>query len=358
MLKLLDRYIIKKFLTSFFFVVLVILSVVVVIDLTEKNHKYLQAGLSVKEIYGYYLNFIPYIANMVAPLMLFIATVYVTAQLARHTEIVAILSGGVSFNRLLRPYMIGAAVVAIIAFWMNGWVIPNSNKKRIEFEEKYFEGQFVYEDRDVHVKVAPNTYLYFKSYNNNSDVANQITLERIEGNILKSKISARRMQWKSETENWQLKDWVKLEIENDKEIITKGAKLDTALNLTPRYFTRQHKLNEALTLDELDEYIDDLNERGADNTIIYKIERYIRYTYPFSFFILTFIGVVVASRKTRGGAGFQIALGFTLAFIFILCFTFTRSLAEQKTMDPLLAVWIPNIIFLGIGLYLYRIAPK
>ena len=358
MLKLLDRYIVKKFLISFFFVVLVILSVVVVIDLTEKNGKYLQAGLSAGEIYGYYLNFIPYIANMIAPLMVFIASVHVTSQLARHTEIIAILSGGVSFNRLLRPYFIGSTVIVIIAFWMNGWIIPDSNKKRIEFEEKYFEGQFVYEDRDVHVKVAPNTYLYFKTYNSNSDVANKVTLERIEGNVLKSKITARKMEWDEQKEKWKLRDWTKLEIEDDKELISKGAKLDTALNITPRFFTRQHKLFEALTLNELYEYIDELVERGADNVIIYKIEKYIRFTYPFSFYILTFIGVVVASRKTRGGSGFQIALGFTLAFIYILIFTFTRSLAESKTVDPLLAVWIPNLIFSAIGIYLYIKAPK
>ncbi|BDD06085.1 LptF/LptG family permease [Aureibacter tunicatorum] len=358
MFKVLDRYILKRLLTTYVFVVMIIVAVVVVIDMTEKNHKFIQHNLGFAEIAGYYMDFAPYIANFITPLMVFITTVYVTSQMASHTEIIAILSSGISFKRLMVPYLIAGGIIASASFYLNGWVIPNTNKDRLAFETTYFKRKYHFDESDVHIKVSPDTYLYLKSYNVNSDQAYKVTLEKIDGNQLISKLSARRMKWNEDIKKWQFIDWEIRDINGTQEIFTHGDKLDSALNLTPKYFSNNYKLYEALTLNEIDKKIADLESRGADNVKVYRIEKYIRYMSPFAVVILTLIGLVVSSRKARGGTGYQIALGFVLAFIYIIFFMFSRSLAEAGSTNPILAVWIPNIIFAIIGVFLYTRVPK
>ena len=358
MLKTLDRYIIRKFLVTYCFVVLLIVSIVCVIDLAENNIKYLEHNAPFNEILGYYGNFAIWIANYITPLTIFIASVFVTSQLAGRTEVIAILSSGVSYPRLVRPYIIGSVFVAVLSFYMNGWVIPDTNKERLHFENEYRRNKHYFSDRDVHIKLGPSQYLYIKTYRTGSDSATEITLEEIEGNKLFSKLSARRMEWQTDTNKWRLKDWRKTVFDGKKEIITQGNKLDTALNISPKYFASKYRVNELLTMKELNAYIDDLKLRGAENVIIFQVEKITRYTAPFAILILTFMGVVVASKKSRQGAGVQIATGFVLAFVYIIFFTFSRTLAESKSMNAYIAVWLPNIIFMGIGVYLYFKAPK
>lgn len=358
-LKIIDRYILRQYLSSFVFTVILLVAVICVIDYTEKNEDFIAKNVPAKDIFWmYYVNFIPYLIDMLSPLMVFIATVFVTARLASRTEIIAILSAGTSYLRLLVPYLLGSVIIAVAIFYMHGWVIPRANKVRHEFEGKYIRGQFFYDKRNIHLKVAPTSYVYMESYNNTINCGYQFTIETIDSGRVKDKISASRIIWRPENQKWRIEFWTKHTFNGAKETQTKGEYLDTTLSLLPKDFETQHLLNEQLTIDELNEHIVKLKERGAENIEPYLIEKYERYTYPFAIIILTIIGMVVASRKTREGIGLQIALGFVLAFIYIIAIIISRSIANAGNIPPEIASWIPNILFSIIGFIMYFRVPK
>lgn len=357
-MKILDWYILKKFLGTFFFVVFILVAIISVIDFTEKNDDFIENELKAPEIIAYYLDFMPYIASLITPITIFIATIFVTAKLAGHTEIIAMLSSGVSFKRLMVPYMIGASLIASLSFYLNGWVIPNANKDRIAFEINYVKGPFTYSERNIHLKIAPETYAYMESYNNHSDVGYRFTLEKISNNQLHEKLSARRIEWDSTKASWKLKTWELHKFDGFKESFAKGMEMDTALNIYPKDFASTHGLYETMTLPELDQHIAELRNRGATDIPIYQVEKYIRFMAPFTAIILTLIGLIMSVQKKRGGSSYQIALGFLLAFVFIIFFIFAKSIAEVNTMNPILAVWIPNIVFSLVGLLLYKTVPR
>jgi lipopolysaccharide export system permease protein len=207
MIKLIDQYILKRFLSTFFFVVLILLAVITVVDLTEKMDKFAKAQLKAGQIAGYYLDFIPWIGSLITPITIFIATVYVCARMAGHTEVIAILSSGVSFRRFLVPFFIGASIVAAISFVLNGWIIPNSNKSRLAFELQYVKNKFYFEQRNIHLQVAPDVYLYMQSYNNNNQTGYNFTLEKFVDNKLVEKLTAKRIEWDSTKQKWRMRDW-------------------------------------------------------------------------------------------------------------------------------------------------------
>lgn len=357
-MKILDRYILKKFLVSYLFVVLILVAVIMVIDITEKSDDFLEHQLKFPQIAGYYLDFIPWIANLITPITVFIATVFVTSKLAGHTEIVAALSSGISFRRLLVPYLIGATLIAGTSFYLNGWMIPNSDKSRVAFLVTYTQRPFNYSQNNIHIKVAPESYLYLRNYNNHSKVGHSFTLETIKDNEMLQKFSARRVTWDDEKENWKVQDWTLREFNGREEYVSKGIEMDTTLNITPKDFENSKYMEQTLTIDELNETIALLKSRGADNVEVYVVEKYMKYMSPFAIIILTFIGVIVSARKTRGGVGFQIALGFLIAFIFIICFMLSREFALKGVMPPMLGVWLPNIFFTLIALVMYRTVPR
>ena len=359
-MKILDKYILKRFITSFVFVVIIIMAVIVIIDVTEKIDDFNKfPELTVDQIISqYYLNFIAFIANMITPLTTFIATVFITAKMAGHTEIIAILSSGVSFKRLLFPYFIGATLIAIFSFIMIGWIIPRSNKERVQFEINYTRSKYYYNQRNTHIQVGPNVYLYLETYNNQLDVGNKFTLERFEDTKLVEKLSARRMSWVDSLQKWRVQDWQHRKIDSLTETITEGMEMDTVLSIHPKEFKSDYRNFDGMTLDELNEHIETLRLRGASNIEVYEVEKYTRYSAPFAVLILTFMGVIVSSRKSRGGTGLQIALGFFLSFIYILFFIMSKTLAEAGSMPPLLSVWIPNLTFMVISLVMYRYIPR
>jgi lipopolysaccharide export system permease protein len=378
-MKLLDKYILKRFLSTFFFVVLILLAVITVIDLTEKMDKFAKAELGAVEIAGYYLDFIPWIGSLVTPITIFIATVYVCARMAGHTEIVAILSSGVSFRRMLVPYFLGAFVVAIVSFILNGWIIPNSNKSRLAFELQYLKNKYYFDQRNIHLQVAPNTYLYMQNYNNTNQTGYHFTMERFENNRLIEKLTANRIEWDTTKQKWILRDWMIKRIdaifetpsrpeaipgfETTKSVITtdsviRGTQKDTTLVIHPKEFESDYRKYDGLTLNELNDYIKTLRSRGSTGVEVYEVEKYTRYSAPFTIFILVFMGAIVSSRKSRGGTGVQIALGFLLSFVFILFFTLFRTFAETGSLPPEISVWIPNIIFGIISLFMYKYVPR
>jgi lipopolysaccharide export system permease protein len=378
-MKLLDRYILKTFLITFFFVVLILLSVITVIDLTDKMDKFAKANLNAGEIFGYYLDYIPWIGSLLTPITIFIAAVYVCSRMAAHTEVIAMLSAGVSFKRMLVPYFIGAFFVGVISFVLNGWVIPNSNKSRLAFEMQYFKSKYYFEKQNIHIQVASDTYLYMKSYNNNNQTGYHFTLEKFDNKRLVEKLSASRVTWDSTKMIWTLRDWTVKKVDGifetparpetipamevskvvaPRELVKKGSEMDTALVIHPKEFESDYRKYDGLTLNELDDQIRTLRARGSTGIELYEVEKHTRYTSPVTIFILVFMGVIVSARKSRGGTGLQIALGFLLSFIFILFYTLFRTFAENGSLPPAIAVWVPNIVFGIISIAMYKYVPR
>lgn len=374
-MKILDKYILRTLLSTFFFVVVILLAVITVIDLTEKMDKFAKAGVTSGQIADYYLDYISWIGSFITPITMFIATVYVCARMAGHTEVIAILSSGVSFKRFLLPFLIGAAFIGAISFVLNGWIIPDSNKSRVEFEVEYIKNKYYFDKRNVHIQVAPDVYLYLQSYNNNTHTGYHFSLERFDDNRLVEKLTASRIEWDTTKQKWTLRDYKIRKIDrifdiashpssdsSDKLVardsLIRGATLDTALVIHPREFESDYRKYDGMTLNELNEYIKTLKARGSTGVEVYEVEKYTRYSAPFTIMILVFMGVIVSSRKSRGGTGLQIAVGFLLSFIFILFFTLFRTFAEAGSTPPQISVWIPNIVFAIISLGMYKYVPR
>jgi lipopolysaccharide export system permease protein len=358
-MKILDAYILKRYLSTFAFVVAMLTVVLCAIDFTEHNDFFIERKPALKAIiFDYYLNFIPYILNLISPIVVFIATILVTARMASHSEIIAMLSGGISFLRILVPFMVGATFLGLIIFYVNGWLLPPASKTRVAFELKYFNSTFYYNDRNVHLKIAPTCYAYLESYNNMIHEGYMFTLEEIEGNDLRKKLKAERIKWEPEVGKWRVLNYSIQSFQDSIETFTAGEQLDTLINLSPEDFENKHLYESTLTVSELDEYIKLLKERGAESTALFEIEKQARYAYPFTIIMLTVIGVIVASRRAREGIGFKIAFGFTLAFAYILLFMLGKGAAQAGTFTPVMGVWLPNFLFLLIGLFMYWRVPK
>mgnify|MGYP000297786647 CR=1 FL=1 len=359
-MKLLDKYILKNFLKTFFFTVLIFVIVVSVIDFTENHDDFIEEKVPYSEIFGnYYLNFFPYIANMLSPIMVFIATVVVTAQMAARTEIIAMFNSGMSFMRVLVPYIIGATLIGGMTFYLIGWVIPDANKVRLDFEDKYLRGNKYVDAFDVHVKIAPEQYIYMQSYNPVNESGYDFTLETVKGNRLYSKLKSKKATFNQELQAWHLESYSTRWFDNQgKEFFKHGGQLDTIIPITPADFNMRPQLYSTLTMGELDEYITKLKDRGSEELPVFVTEKTERYTYPFAIVILTIIGVIVSARKSRQGTGFQIAFGFALAIIYILFVILSRTISQFGSVGPVTAAWTPNIIFTGIGYIMYKTLPR
>ncbi len=365
-MKIIDKYIIKKVLYTFIFVVLIIVAIVAIIDLAEKMDKFARNNLDALTILGYYTDFIPWIIGLVSPIMVFIAVVFVTSQMAARTEIIAILCSGVSFRRLLLPYFLASLIIAVFNFVLNGWVIPQSNRSRLAFEIQYLNKAYYFDQRNVHMQIEPNVYFYLQNYNVNTKTGYQFSLERFKDNRLVDKLTADNITWDSTQHKWTLRFWKRKKIDSIFNVGYKppegsgriGERLDTALSITPADFENEDRKYDGMTINELSAHIDKMKFRGASGVETYEVERQIRFSAPFTIFVLVFMGVIVSSKKSRGGTGFQIALGFLLSFIFILFFMMSRTFAEAGSLPPLLAAWLPNITFALISLGMYKYVPR
>lgn len=356
---ILDRYLIKNLLIHYLFIGFIIVLIICMIDYTEKLDNFIKTHAPVKEIiFNYYFNLVPYWLNFISPLIVFIAAVFFTSRIAARTEIIAMLSTGISFGRIILPYFIGACVLAGITFISVGWILPKANKIRVAFEQKYLKDSYAYDGSNVHIKVAPNVYAYLKGYNIHSQTGDKFTLERVKGNTLVSKLSADRLVWNKAKKKWKVENYTIRNMDGSVQSMTTGASLDTTLNLFPKDFENNYNLFETFTLPELNDYIELLISRGSDGLEVYLIERYTRLMQPFAMLILTVIGVIVSARKSRRGVGWQIALGFSLAFIYILFFLLSKGVAQAGAFSPLFAVALPNIVFTIIGIILYKTLPR
>ncbi len=356
---ILDRYIIKKFISTYIFALLIFIVIVIIFDVSEKIDNFVEKGATFKAIVvDYYGNFIPYFMNMFNPLFVFIAVIFFTSKMAHHGEITAILAGGTSFKRLLLPYFKVATFIALFSLILNLFIIPPANKKRLEFAEKYIKDKYINRDRDIHLQLSPGTYLYMESFNSWSNTANRFTLESIEGHSLVSKLSADMARWDSLKQGWRLHNYVH-RVQGEKGIVTTyGKSLDTVINLTVNDLNKRDNIVESYNHTELNKLIGTLKMRGDKKVIFAQIEKQNRFTLPFSAFVLTIMGVALSAKKKKGGIGINVGIGLMLSFTYILSLRFSQMFVHAGTLPVWIALWLPNLIFSIVAYFLYRIAPK
>jgi len=359
-LKILDIYIIRKFLSTFLLSIALILAIVVIFDLTEKIDDFIESEAKLNVIlFDYYLNFIPYFGVLFASLFAFIAVIYFTSRMAYNTEIIAILNSGMSFRRFLMPYFISAVVIASTSFYLSDQVIPGANKVKLDFEEQYVRKRPIsFSTKDLHRQIEPGIYVYLHSYSNVSKVGYQFTIEKFEEGELVSKMVADQIRWDTTVNKWRARRYYIRTIDGLHETIEEGKQIDTTLAMHPDDFKMRLTIVETMSLKELDEFIAKQRMQGETNVTSHLIERHNRIAFPFSTFILTLIGVAVSSRKMRGGIGLQIAIGVVISFTYILFTQFSKQFAIGGLLPAVAAVWLPNVFFLIIALFLMRLAPR
>ncbi|MBO8440164.1 MAG: LptF/LptG family permease [bacterium] len=358
MFKKLDLYIIKKYLGTFFFSIVLIISISVVFDVTEKIDEFHDNHAPLKAIvFDYYLNFIPYFANLFTPLFSFISVIFFTSKMAYNSEIVAILAGGVSFNRLLRPYIFSAVVIGLMSFLLGAYVIPPANEIRLAFEDKYINKFTSEVARNVQMEVKPGVILYIERFEEKRNRGTHFSLEHYEGKHLVSRTTAKTVTWLKDS-LWVVQDYLTRDFDGLYETITKGSRMDTFINVEPYEFFIESQHAPQMTIGELNRYLNKQKERGLGNTQAFADEYYKRISNPFAALILMLIGVSLSSRKVKGGMGLHIGIGIALSAVYILFTTISSVFAVKGSMPTLLAVWLPNIVFSIIGIALYMHAPK
>src|SRR5690606_27983197 len=302
--------------------------IVLVLDFTEKNDTFIRNNVPADEILKYMLNYGLYLNNLLTPITVFISVIFITSNMAGRTEIVAILSSGVRFMRMMVPFLTAAVMIAVASCLLNGWVLPIATAGVSEFKIRYLEDKPNTGQQNIHVQVGADTYAYLSRYFTNGNRGYNFTLEQIEEGRLIAKLSAEQIVWDTAQNGWEVRDWKLRQLKEMEEEYSYGKSMDTLLSITPEDFDLPKNHHETLTLPKLTRQIEILEARGADNINFYRIEKYVRFMSPFAAIILTFIGVVVSSKKTRGGSGFKIALGFLLAFVYIILFLLSRTFAE------------------------------
>lgn len=350
--KILDWYIIRKFLGTYIFSILLLLLIVVVFDVTEKLDAMVKAPLK-ETILDYFVNFLPYFANQFSPLFTFIAVIFFTSKMADNSEIIAILSSGVSFKRLLIPYMVAATIIAGCTYVLGAYVIPPANVKRIAYTNKYVKNKKIDYGTNIQLQVSPNVIAYMARYDNNSKTGYKFSLDKFDKKILKSRLVAQSIVYDT-LYRWTIRDYMIRDFKGLKETIKKGLSKDTIITIEPKDFLISVNDQETLSSPQLVEYINKQKERGVANIKSFEIELERRYAMTGAAFILTLIGMSLSSRKVRGGMGVNIGIGLVLSFSYILFSTVTATFAVSGYTSPFVAMWIPNFIYLIIALYLYK----
>lgn len=357
-LKVLDIFILKKFLGTYFVATILILAVISMFDITEKLDAFLTAPLK-ETLFDYFSSFLPYFANMLSPLFVFISVIFFTTKLAGNSEIIAILSSGVSFNRLLRPYMIGATVIAAMTFVLSNYIIPPGNVKRIAYTNKYVRNKSVQTGIDIQLMARPGEVVYIGRFENSTKTGYRFSFDRFNGKELVSRMTAQTVTYDTtRTYHWTVRDYMIRDFDGMKETIRSGSLKDTIIPIEPRDFLISANDWETLTTPQLTEYVNKQKMRGVANIKAFEIEREKRYASTAAAFILTLIGMSLSSKKSKGGMGLNIGIGLALSFSYILFSAVTSSFAVSGLTSPFIAMQIPNVIYLAIGIYLYRRAAK
>lgn len=380
-MKILDWYILKKFLVTFFFAIIMITVIAVIIDTSEKTDDFVKSGLSTGEIITqYYFGFIPFIISMIFPLIVFIAVIFFTSKMAGRSETVAMLANGINFNRMLRPYFIGAFILAAILWLANQYVIPRANAIRSDFQIRVIDKNSYQpggNSNSYYLRVDANTFVGLRYYDTSSKSASGFFLQRIKDNKVVYNLRAESIRWDTAKKNWKLENvferkvgWdaspAKLEQGNVlgrapgglREQVRQIPFMNMNLNVTPGELYKDEYVKDKLTTPQLVNFIKREELRGAEGLNTLKVERYRRNATPVSIFILTVIGVSVSARKTRGGSGLPLAIGIVMAACFVVMDRFSTVFSQKGNLHPVIAAWVPNLIFGCLALFLYRRAPK
>ncbi len=352
-MKRLDWYIIKKFLGTFFFSIVLILSIAIVFDLTEKMDDFFESQVPLHEIiFDYYLPFIPYYMNMFSSLFIFISVIYFTSKLAGNSEIIAMLASGVSYHRLMVPYAFSASLLFVLAIFLGGWIIPRSSERMLKFTDKYVDHFTSVSAQNVQMEVKPGTILYIESFRRYNHIGYRCSIEEFEGKTLMQRITASRIVYDS-LEYWHLEDYTQRTFTGLREELEQGSRKDIQLPIVPDelFITAQHA--HQMTTPELRHYMDRQRERGSGNVKAFEVEYHKRWASPLGAFIMTLLGVTMSSRKVRGGMGKNLGIGVVLTAAYILFSTVSTTFSVNNVMSPFMAAWLPNFIFLAISIPLY-----
>lgn len=359
MLKTIDKYILKRYLGTFITMLLLFVPIGIIVNLSEKIDNLIESKAPLGEIVAYYMDFVINLGYLLFPLFLFLSVIWFTSKLANKTEIIAILSSGVSYTRFLRSYLIGATLVAVAFFFIGFFVLPQANKGFYEFKYKYLKNnRNVQQTANVFTQLNDNDYLYASSFNPKEKSAYNFTLEHFEDNVLQYKITATRIKFREKDSTYRLRNYVKREIGKHHDIISKKRIKDTVFDFDIKDLTPVNYMAETLGYSELNKFIEKEKSRGSSNVNRYLVAKYKRWSIPVAAFILTIIAVAVSSMKRRGGMGVNLAIGIAIAFIFVFFDKIFSVMAEQSGFNPLLAVWLPNVCFGILAIYLLKNAKR
>ena len=360
-LRIIDRYIIRKFLGTFFYAIILLAVVIIIFDISEKIDDFIQKQATLKSIiFDYYLNFLPFFINKFTALFTFISVIFFTSKMASNTEIIAILNGGVSFKRLLRPYLVAAAVLSLFSFMLTNFVIPRTIHKMVDFEAKYVKKQNPANYINIHMQLEQGTYIYVESFNSQNKEGYKFSLEKLEkGKGLVYKLTSDALRWDTLKRKWSVSNYYERKLlANGSEIIQKGVTKDIKLNVKPEEFNIDADNVMYMNFFELRKFIRKEKIKGSSQVNRYLVEMHQRFAFPFAGLILTLIGVALSSRKVRGGTGLNLGFGIAITFTYILFLQVTSVFARFGEVPPALAVWTPNIVFGLVSLFLLWKAPK
>jgi len=357
-----DRYIITKFLSTYIFLIAIIISIAIIFDFNEKIDKITQSHVSIqKVIFDYYLNFVPYFSNLFSPLFVFIAVIFFTSKLADNSEIIAMKSTGMSFRRLLRPYMISAGIIALTTFLLGAYVIPRGNVARVNFDNTYIKKKKITSADNIQMQVDTGVVAYITHFDNITKSGYGFSLDKFVNKKLVSHLTAQTIQYDTLSErrySWSLLNYQIRTLKGMREKITSGEKMDTIIMMEPSDFFYTNNQQETMTLPQLDEFIDRQKLRGAAGVSTFEVEFHKRFAMPFAAFILTIIGVSLSCEKRKGGMGTSIGIGLALSFSYILFQTISATFAINAGWPPMISVWIPNLLFALIAFILFKKTPQ
>lgn len=361
-LKILDWYIIKKFIGTYFYSIALIISISIVFDINENLAKFTQYHAPLRAIVvDYYMNFVPYFANLFSPLFVFIAVIFFTSKLAGNSEIISMLAAGVSFKRLMRPYMISAAIISVMTFLLGAYVIPKGTIIRQNFETMYKNKKKNTSAENVQLQVGQGVIAYIQHYDNNTKKGYGFCLDKFEDKKLVSHMTASEVQYDTISDSkyhWKVRNWRIRQLRGMKETITSGSIKDTVVMMEPTDLVYSKGQQETFTSPQLKDYINKQIDRGSGNVVQYEVEYHKRIATSFASFILTTIGLSLSSRKRKGGMGLYLGIGLALSFTYIMLQTVSSTFAINADTPPILAAWIPNIIFTIVAYFCYRKAPN
>jgi lipopolysaccharide export system permease protein len=356
---IIDRYIIRKFLGTFAFTIALIVVIAVIFDLTEKVDDIFEKNIPISElVFGYYFNFIPYFANLFTPLFVFIAAIFFTSKMAGRTEIIAILGSGMSFRRMLRPYLFSAFLIGGFSFVLNSFIIPHANKGRLEFEYRYLKYNWKRNYTKLHRQIAPGTFIFLDNFAKDSKTGYQFTLEQLNNRKLTQRLTADYIKWDSTTQKWDLERFCHRKFKGKEESIRMGERLDTVLNFKPSDFDIADDDVQMMDFFALNGFIEQEKLKGTDFIDFYILEKHRRFANPVANIILTLIAVAMASRKVRGGIGMHIGIGIGISFTYVMLMQISSVFATEGGLDAAVAAWVPNIIYLFLAFILLLKAPK